>query len=43
MVQGRPHLARSGRTTARSGRSLARLGRTTAGHSWPQPATLGQG
>jgi hypothetical protein len=37
-VQDRPHLARSGRTTARPGCSLARLGRTRAGRSWPQPA-----
>jgi hypothetical protein len=29
MVQGQPHLARSGR-------SLARFGRTTAGRSWPE-------
>jgi hypothetical protein len=32
-VQDRPHLARSGRTTARPGRILARLSRTTTGRT----------
>jgi hypothetical protein len=41
--QVRPHLARSGHTTARPGHSLARLDRTMAGRSWPEPAAARPG